>query len=132
MTMKKPLRLGAVLVQGLGLAACEGMSDTQRSTATGAGRRWALSASISRKGAMSFAVERRALQVCVALGGLVAVAAGFQGLMVGLGEPGGFADSHFRYLSGLLLGVGASFWGTIPDIERRGAIFRIGRNHQRG
>jgi hypothetical protein len=37
MTMKKPLRLGAVLVLGLGLAACEGMSDTQRSTATGAG-----------------------------------------------------------------------------------------------
>ncbi|WP_246522703.1 YMGG-like glycine zipper-containing protein [Neoroseomonas eburnea] len=37
MTMTKTLRLSAVLVAGLGLAACEGMTHTQRSTATGAG-----------------------------------------------------------------------------------------------
>jgi hypothetical protein len=36
MTMKS-LRLALVLVGGLGLAGCEGMSDSQRATATGAG-----------------------------------------------------------------------------------------------
>jgi len=35
--MTKPLRLGTVLVLGLGLAGCAGMTDTQRATATGAG-----------------------------------------------------------------------------------------------
>ena len=37
MTKSKSLRLGAVLLMGLGLAGCEGMTQTQRSTATGAG-----------------------------------------------------------------------------------------------
>jgi hypothetical protein len=37
MTTTKTLRLAAVLVAGLGLAGCEGMSDSQRATATGAG-----------------------------------------------------------------------------------------------
>jgi hypothetical protein len=34
-------------------------------------------------------------------------------------------DSHFRYLSGLLLGIGLAFWSTIPGIERKGDLFRI-------
>jgi len=34
-------------------------------------------------------------------------------------------DSHFRYLSGLLLGVGLLFWSTIPDIVRRGPTVRL-------
>jgi hypothetical protein len=34
-------------------------------------------------------------------------------------------DSHYRYLSGLLLGVGLGFWRTIPDIEREGRHFRL-------
>lgn len=37
MTNRKPLRLAAVLVLGLGLAGCAGMTDSQRATATGAG-----------------------------------------------------------------------------------------------
>jgi hypothetical protein len=37
MTNRKPLRLAAILVLGLGLAGCEGMTDSQRATATGAG-----------------------------------------------------------------------------------------------
>lgn len=36
-TMKRPLRLLAVLALGFGLTGCAGMSDTQRATATGAG-----------------------------------------------------------------------------------------------
>lgn len=37
MTTKKPLRLAVVLLAGFGLAACAGMTDSQRATATGAG-----------------------------------------------------------------------------------------------
>jgi len=35
------------------------------------------------------------------------------------------ADSHFRYLSGLLLGIGLGFWSTIPRIEANGDRFRL-------
>ncbi len=34
-------------------------------------------------------------------------------------------DSHFRYLSGLLLGIGLGFWSTIPAIEAKTARFRL-------
>jgi hypothetical protein len=33
-------------------------------------------------------------------------------------------DSHFRYLSGLLLGLGLAFAWCIPAIERRTLLFR--------
>jgi hypothetical protein len=33
-------------------------------------------------------------------------------------------DSHFRYLSGLLLGIGILFWWAIPAIERQGQLVR--------
>jgi hypothetical protein len=35
------------------------------------------------------------------------------------------ADSHFRYLSGLLFGIGLLFWSAIPRIEASGKLFRI-------
>lgn len=34
-------------------------------------------------------------------------------------------DSHFRYLSGLLLGLGLVFASSVPAIERRTARFRL-------
>ncbi len=34
-------------------------------------------------------------------------------------------DSHYRYLSGLLLGLGLAFWTMIPRIERHGAGVRL-------
>jgi hypothetical protein len=34
-------------------------------------------------------------------------------------------DSHFRYLSGLLLAIGLAFWGLIPNIAARGPMFRL-------
>ncbi|WP_137124410.1 glycine zipper family protein [Roseomonas sp. HF4] len=37
MTKMKPLRLAAVLLLGIGVAGCEGMTDSQRATVTGAG-----------------------------------------------------------------------------------------------
>ena len=33
--------------------------------------------------------------------------------------------THGAYLSGLLLGVGVSFWRLIPSIERQGRIFSL-------
>lgn len=74
--------------------------------------------------------ERLLLQVAIAVGGLVPVGAGLGGAVLGsrflaLGSVGAVpsdvsADSHVRYLSGLLLGLGLAFWAAIPTIERRG------------
>lgn len=73
--------------------------------------------------------ERSLLQLCVGVTGIVPVAAGIAGILrgpelvnaaVGIG-----ADSHFRYLSGLLLGIGLGFWSTIPRIEANGDRFRL-------
>ncbi|MEH3144312.1 MAG: DUF4345 domain-containing protein [Methylobacterium frigidaeris] len=74
--------------------------------------------------------ERRALQRVVALAALVPVAAGLYGVLFGQsglaeGRVGVSADSHFRYLSGLLLGAGFLFWSTVPAIERKGELFRF-------
>ena len=74
--------------------------------------------------------ERRWLQRVVALAGLVPVAAGTYGVLVGpalTGERGVSisGDSHYRYLSGLLLGIGILFWSGIPAIERRTGRFQI-------
>ena len=72
----------------------------------------------------------RALQVAVAMAGMVPVGAGLAGLLEGpsLAQPGIATlvslDSHFRYLSGLLLGIGVAFWCLIPDITANGPAFR--------
>ncbi len=74
-------------------------------------------------------VERRVLQLAVALGGIVPVGAGGAGVVLGAGLTGdhvpGDLDSHVRYLSGLLLAIGLGFWSTIPAIETRAPRFRL-------
>ncbi|MBV9784615.1 MAG: DUF4345 domain-containing protein [Acidisphaera sp.] len=65
--------------------------------------------------------QLRAWQAAVVVGGLVPVGAGLAGVllgpaMVGAPDPGDL-DSHFRYLSGLLLAIGLAFWSTIPGDE---------------
>ncbi|KAA2235396.1 DUF4345 domain-containing protein [Salinarimonas soli] len=73
--------------------------------------------------------ERRWLQGAVALGCLVPLSAGLAGVVLGpalTGDQAGVAgDSHYRYLSGLLLGIGIMFVSTIPGIERKGPRFRL-------
>lgn len=73
--------------------------------------------------------EKSLLQLAVAIGGIVPVAAGTAGLYLGPAlvdaAAGPAGDSHFRYLSGLLLGIGLAFWSTIPRIETSGARFRM-------
>ena len=46
--------------------------------------------------------------------------------MLGSGANGSVdLDSHFRYLSGLLLGIGIAFASTVPRIETRAARFLL-------
>ena len=73
--------------------------------------------------------SRRWLQTIVAVGGLIPVAAGLAGIFIGPAMVAATAsvplDSHFRYLSGLLLAIGLGFWSCVPGIERRSARFRL-------
>lgn len=74
--------------------------------------------------------ERRLLQRVVALAGLVPVGAGLYGALFGASLTGDHGlsitgDSHYRYLSGLLLGIGLLFWTSIPAIEQRKGRFQI-------
>ena len=73
--------------------------------------------------------ERRFLQKVVAVAGLVPVSAGLFGVLFGptlTGDVGVSVsgDSHYRYLSGLLLGIGLLFWSCIPTIEQKTGRFQ--------
>ncbi len=75
--------------------------------------------------------EKRMLQIAVAIGSLVPIGAGLAGIVLGPALIGAGAgglsdlDSHFRYLSGLLLAIGIGFASTIPRIETQGRRFRL-------
>lgn len=74
--------------------------------------------------------EKRALQIVIGLAGLVPVSAGLAGALEGAAfltdaSTGAGLDSHLRYLSGLLLGLGLSFWACIPRVERRTTLMRV-------
>ena len=68
-------------------------------------------------------LAKRALQITVAVASLVPISAGAAGMLLGprlvgaaiVGPPD--LDSHFRYLSGLLLAIGLGYASTIPRIE---------------
>ena len=72
-------------------------------------------------------LEKRFLQIAIALAGLVPVAVGALGSLrpeMLFGGPA-HALSHGAYLSGLLLGLGLAFWSLVPAIERRGPAFSL-------
>lgn len=74
--------------------------------------------------------ERRALQFAIAIAGFVPVGAGLAGVVLGstmLDDPIASLslDSHVRYLSGLLAGIGIASWVLIPRIETATALFRL-------
>jgi hypothetical protein len=76
--------------------------------------------------------ERRLLQLVVALACIVPILSGGAGILqgpamlhaVGSGSPADL-DSHFRYLSGLLLAIGIAFATCIPGIEGKTMRFRL-------
>ncbi len=70
-------------------------------------------------------LERKALQAAVAIAALVPVIAGAAGVARGAPSQSAGFDSHYRYMSGLLLGLGLAFWFATPGIERRTALFRV-------
>jgi hypothetical protein len=75
-------------------------------------------------------LERRLLQASVALASLVPLSMGGLSILKGADVIKGMdppfpidLDSHYRYLSGLLLGIGIVFVASIPRIERHRTIF---------
>lgn len=74
--------------------------------------------------------QRRQLQVAVALAALVPLIGGAMGMAWGAGMMGEVAaparlDSHVRYLSGLLFGLGLMAVSSVPGIERHGGRFDV-------
>jgi hypothetical protein len=80
---------------------------------------------------MNLHFQRRLLQGAVALACIVALLTGTLSLIEGPTFIRGVErpvpidlDSHYRYLSGLLLGLGLAFASCIPTIERRTGPFQ--------
>jgi hypothetical protein len=71
------------------------------------------------------------LQVTVTVCSLVPILAGGAGVVLGPALVGGGSgdghdlDSHFRYLSGLLLGLGLAYAASVPGIERHRGRFLL-------
>jgi len=76
-------------------------------------------------------LEKRALQCVVALSSLVPISAGSAGILLGPAFLAGTSgsdrdlDSHFRYLSGLLLALGMAYLFSVRDIERNRSRFLL-------
>jgi len=72
--------------------------------------------------------EKKLLQVVIAIACFVPLSAGLCGIIRGSGWLSAGTvnlDSHFRYLSGLLLGIGVGFISIIPRIERHTERIRL-------
>lgn len=73
--------------------------------------------------------ERKLLQQSVAVAATIPVVTGLYGVLFGQALTGDAvsisAESHFRFMSGLLLGIGLCFWSTLPSIEVRTGRFRL-------
>jgi hypothetical protein len=70
-------------------------------------------------------LEKRLLQIVIGLGAVIAVLIGARGVVHGPAIAGASsielgAESHYRFLSGLLAGLGAAYTALIPAIEREG------------
>jgi Domain of unknown function (DUF4345) len=65
-------------------------------------------------------MERKLLQIAFAIAGLALVGFGLAGVFFGASFADVVMDSYFRFLKGMLLGIGLVYWSSIPDIERHG------------
>jgi hypothetical protein len=77
----------------------------------------------------TLAREKRLLQQTVGVLSIAPFAAGLFGVLFGPALTNEIVsvsgDSHFRFLSGLLLAIGLCFWSTIPEIEAKTGRFRL-------
>lgn len=76
--------------------------------------------------------EKKVMQAAIAVGCVVPLATGGFGMAIGPAELRGVGtgapvdlDSHFRYLSGLLFGIGVGYLSCIPGLETRGKRIRL-------
>jgi hypothetical protein len=73
--------------------------------------------------------EKKLLQQAVGLAAILPIATGLYGVLFGPALTNEMVsvsgDSHFRFLSGLLLAVGLCFWSTVPAIEEKTGRFRL-------
>lgn len=78
---------------------------------------------------MTSLAEKRLLQIAICVCCAVPLAGGVLGVVQGgrwLGQPPEVTlDSHFRYLSGLLLAIGLAFLSTVPRIETHTRTFTV-------
>lgn len=81
---------------------------------------------------MTPAIERRLLQIVVAVASLVPLSMGTRSVihgpvvLIGVAAPVPVdLDSHFRYLSGIFLAIGIAFATCVPRIEAKGRLFRL-------
>ncbi|MBA2653177.1 MAG: DUF4345 domain-containing protein [Tatlockia sp.] len=72
--------------------------------------------------------EKKFLQSVVMLACVVPIYGGLLGVLNGVqfqGIGGVDLDNHFRYLSGVLLGIGLAFLSSIPNIELHSKRFQL-------
>lgn len=79
---------------------------------------------------MTPTLEKRLLQIIIAIACLVPLSAGSTGVLRGAawlahGPVATDLDSHFRYISGIFLGVGFGFASCISSIENKGGRLRM-------
>src|SRR5437868_14437860 len=69
-------------------------------------------------------MQRKFLQISVAIAGLIGVGFGLAGVVFGIAFTDmfddGTVDSSVRFYKGMLLAIGLIYWSCIPEIERRG------------
>jgi len=77
---------------------------------------------------LSLSNEKKLLQIVIVFACLIPLSAGLTGILRGAALFGGGnidMDSHFRYLSGLLLGIGLGFLSAVPRIETQTLRIRL-------
>lgn len=69
-------------------------------------------------------MQRKLLQIAVAIAGLIGVSFGLAGVVFATAFTDifddGTVDSSVRFYKGMLLAIGVVYWSCIPEIERRG------------
>ncbi len=74
-------------------------------------------------------MERRLLQIALAIVGLVAITFGLTGVLFGTSlsgvRLGVTMEGYVRFIKGVLLAVGLIYWSAIPQIEKRGERISI-------